>query len=61
MRLTLSIDLDAVSDDPTAEVGRILRYWAGAVGQMDLTEEAEHPLMNSTYTAEVGRIRLHRG
>lgn len=58
MKLIIELDLDAVSEAPAAEASRILRYWAGAVGQMDLTSEADHPLMNSVYDTQVGRLRL---
>ncbi|OKX78586.1 hypothetical protein [Corynebacterium glutamicum] len=58
MKLTIDIDLDAIADDPAGEAGRILRYWAGALSQMDLSAEAEHALMNSTYDAEVGTIKI---
>ncbi|BAU95791.1 hypothetical protein N24_1529 [Corynebacterium suranareeae] len=58
MKLTIDIDLDAIADDPAGEAGRILRYWAGALTQMDLGTEAEHALMNSTYDAEVGTIKI---
>ncbi|GFK18800.1 hypothetical protein [Corynebacterium glutamicum] len=58
MKLTIDIDLDAIADDPAGEAGRILRYWAGGLSQMDLSAEAEHALMNSTYDAEVGTIKI---
>lgn len=58
MKLTIDIDLEAIVDDPAGEAGRILRYWAGALSQMDLSAEAEHALMNSTYDAEVGTIKI---
>ncbi|GAV97151.1 hypothetical protein CS176_1381 [Corynebacterium glutamicum] len=58
MKLTIDIDLEAIADDPAGEAGRILRYWAGALSQMDLSAEAEHALMNSTYDAEVGTIKI---
>lgn len=57
MRLSLDIDLDALGPDAPAEAGRILRYWAGALGQMDLSQPAEHPLMDSAY-AQVGSIAV---
>ncbi|WP_029150808.1 hypothetical protein [Microbacterium indicum] len=58
MKLTIEIDLDSIADDPAAEGGRILRYWAGALGQMDLSAEAEYPLMNAAYDAQVGTLRI---
>ena len=57
MRLTLDLDLDALGGDAAAEAGRILRYWAGAMGQMDLTQPTRHDLMDSSYQ-EVGTIAV---
>ena len=36
--MTLDIDLDALSGDHATEIGRILRYWGGAMKQLDLTQ-----------------------
>ena len=52
MKLIIELDLDAVSEAPAAEASRILRYWAGAVAQMDLTSETGHPLMNAAYDTQ---------
>ncbi|MBK6887160.1 MAG: hypothetical protein IPH03_12535 [Tetrasphaera sp.] len=60
MRLSIDIDLASLPSDTAAEMGRILRYWAGALAQMDLSEPAEYPLMNSTYDTQVGTLRLSR-
>lgn len=57
MRLTLDLDLDALGDDAAMEAGRILRYWAGAMDQMDLRQPAHHDLMDSSYQA-VGTIAV---
>ncbi len=57
MHLTLDIDLDAVTGDPADEAGRILRYWGGAMKQLDLTTPAEFPLADSAY-ATVGMLKL---
>lgn len=57
MRLTLDLDLDALGPDAPAEAGRILRYWAGALGQMDLAQPAEQPLMDSAFQ-QVGTIAV---
>jgi hypothetical protein len=57
MHLTLDIDLDAVTGDPADEAGRILRYWGGAMKQLDLTASAEYPLADSAY-ATVGVLKL---
>jgi uncharacterized damage-inducible protein DinB len=57
MRLTLEIDLDALGDDAPGEAARILRYWAGAVPQLDLATAAGFPLMDSGYR-QVGALAL---
>lgn len=57
MRLTLEIDLDAPGDDAAKEAGRILRYWAGALGQLDLAAPLRHDLMDSGYRP-VGAIAV---
>lgn len=59
MRLTLEIDLDALGDDAPREAGRILRYWAGAMDQMDLTSPVSHDLMDSGYRP-VGTIAVEQ-
>lgn len=58
MRLVIDIDLARVPDDPAGEAGRMLRYWAGALSQLDLGAVAEYPLMDSNYR-QAGTIRLH--
>ena len=59
MELRISIDLDALPDDTAAaEVGRILRYWAGAMPQLDLDGPAEHELMDRD-GAPVGTLVIH--
>lgn len=57
MRLTLEIDLDALGEDAPREAGRILRYWAGAMDQMDLSQPVSHDLMDSRYDP-VGTIAV---
>jgi hypothetical protein len=57
MHLTLDIDLDAITGDPADEAGRILRYWGGAMKQLDLTTAVELPLSDSAY-ATVGVLKL---
>ncbi|MGH3448090.1 MAG: hypothetical protein ACRDQA_02135 [Nocardioidaceae bacterium] len=57
MRLLIDLDLDQLPNDQGAEASRILRYWAGALPQMELTQAAEHALMNSNYQP-VGNLRL---
>lgn len=41
MRLIINIDLASLPSDPAAEGGHILRDWAGALAQLDLSEPAE--------------------
>ncbi|KQS00667.1 hypothetical protein ASG12_07325 [Williamsia sp. Leaf354] len=57
MRLILDVDLDALDGDAAAEVGRILRYWAGAAAQLPLDQAVSHDLMDSQYRA-VGTFRI---
>jgi hypothetical protein len=59
MRLTIDIDMDAVTGETDKEIGRILRYWAGALPQMDLAAGTEQVLMDSSY-APVGHLRVSR-
>lgn len=49
MRLVIDVDLEQLPNDQSAEASRILRYWAGALPQMDLTQQTEHELMDSNY------------
>lgn len=60
MRLTLDIDLDTLGDGAAAEAGRTLRYWAGALAQMDLRAPVEFPLMDST-SQTIGHLALSQG
>ena len=53
----LTVDLDRLTNDPAAELGRILRYWAGAAKQLDLTTPQEQAIYDSAYT-EVGAWRI---
>lgn len=57
MHLTLEIELDSLTGDPATEIGRILRYWGGAMTQLDLTAPLEHELSDSEYK-NVGTIKL---
>ena len=59
MRLEIVIDLERVPEPKDAEVGRILRYWAGAAKQLDLGAELEQPLMDTGYQ-QVGTLRITR-
>jgi hypothetical protein len=60
MRFVLEVDLDAgalAGEDRAAELGRILRYWGGAMTQVDLTAGTRQELMDSGY-APVGEWRV---
>lgn len=58
MKLLVEMDLDVIENDPAGEAARILRYWAGALPQMDLTVPAVHELLDSSYEHTVGELRL---
>ncbi|MFC8732306.1 DinB family protein [Luteimicrobium sp. NPDC057192] len=60
MRFTLSVDLDALPDDPTTELGRILRYWAGNLSHYDLADGVGEEVRDSAYAA-VGEWRVAAG
>jgi hypothetical protein len=57
MRLVIDLDIDRLPNDQGRQAARILRFWAGALPQMDLTRPAEHALMDSNYQP-VGSLRL---
>lgn len=57
MRLTVDIDLDRLPEPGAKEAARILRYWAGALPQLDLTAEVVHELTDSDYKP-VGELRF---
>jgi hypothetical protein len=57
MRFILEVDLDAVAGDPSAELGRILRYWGGNTKHLDLTTAQRHAVTDTEY-AEVGELRV---
>ncbi len=54
MKFILEVDIARVEGEPGAELGRILRYWGGAMKDLDLTEGATQALYDSAYH-EVGR------
>lgn len=60
MRLLIDLDLDKLPNDQRTGAARILRYWAGALPQMDVTQPVEHPLMDSDYEI-VGTLQLLEG
>lgn len=53
MRFTLEIDLDDLTGEPAAEVGRILRYWASGVSDDTLVPGSRQAVYDSSFT-EVG-------
>jgi hypothetical protein len=60
MRFVLEVDLDAgalAGDGRAEELGRILRYWGGAMKQVPLDPGARQELYDSAYTA-VGSWRV---
>jgi hypothetical protein len=60
MRFVLEVDLDAGAlggDSRAEELGRILRYWGGAMKQVPLDAGARQDLMDSDYTP-VGSWRI---
>jgi hypothetical protein len=60
MRFVLEVDLEAgalAGDAREAELGRILRYWGGAMKQVELALGSTQALYDSDYT-EVGSWRV---
>jgi hypothetical protein len=60
MRFVLEVDLDAgalTGETRGAELGRIMRYWGGAMKQLPLNPGDRQELMDSAYTA-VGEWRV---
>ena len=60
MRFLLEVDLEAgalAGEARAAELGRILRYWGGAVKQVELAPGARQELYDSDY-APVGSWRI---
>jgi hypothetical protein len=60
MRFVFEVDLDAgalAGEDRAAELGRILRYWGGAMKQVPLDPGARQELYDSGY-APVGEWRI---
>jgi hypothetical protein len=57
-KFVLEVDLDGFDKEATAkELGRILRYWAGAMPQVDLVAGAHQDIYDSTYR-KVGRWQI---
>lgn len=57
MKFELTVELDDVTGEPAAELGRILRYWGGSAKQLDLTRPQHQAIYDSAYK-EVGSWRL---
>ena len=57
MRFHLEIDLHALPQPHDAELGRILRYWAGNLSRYDLTSDTSESIRDSAYE-EVGFWRV---
>ena len=60
MRFVLEVDLDAgalAGERRAEELGRILRYWGGAMKQVPLDVGSRQDLMDSDYTV-VGEWRV---
>jgi hypothetical protein len=60
MRFVLEVDLDAgalAGGKRAEELGRILRYWGGAMTQVSLAAGARQDLMDGDYTP-VGSWRI---
>jgi len=55
VKFILEVDISEMPGDEAAkELGRILRYWAGGVGQMELKPGAGSGIYDSAYR-EVGK------
>jgi hypothetical protein len=57
VRFVLEVEMDGFGDDAGKELGRILRYWGGAMQQIEFTPEAGSAIYDSQYR-EVGRWRI---
>ncbi len=54
MKFILEVDMTQLTGDPGTELGRILRYWGGAMKDIELTDGATQALYDSEYQ-RVGR------
>ena len=54
----MDIDLDALSGDTEAELGRILRYWGGNLKYYDLTAPVRDVECSDSTYAVVGSWRI---
>ena len=56
----MEIDLDALTGDTEAELGRILRYWGGNLKYYDLTQPVPDVECSDSAYAPVGAWRVVR-
>jgi len=54
VKFILEVDMDRIEGDAGKELGRILRYWGGAMTQVELGAGASQALYDSAYR-KVGR------
>jgi hypothetical protein len=54
VKFILEVDMDRLEGDAGKELGRILRYWGGAMTQVELAAGSTQALYDSGYR-EVGR------
>ncbi len=57
MRFVLDVDMSTMDDKAAAELGRILRYWAGNLHHYELTAGDGSAIHDSAYQ-EVGSWRV---
>lgn len=57
MKFVLEVDMAGFEDNADKELGRILRYWAGAMPQVKLEAGAGSAIYDSAYR-EVGSWRI---
>lgn len=56
-RFRLDVDLTAIAGDPTDELSRVLRYWAGNMKHYDLAQPSSEAVYDSEYR-EIGNWTL---
>jgi hypothetical protein len=49
VKFILEVDMTRLAGDPGTELGRILRYWGGAMKDIELTDGATQALYDSEY------------
>lgn len=58
MKFILEVDLGKIEGDAAAELGRALRYWGGAMKQLDLAAEQRQDIHDSSYQQSIGYWEL---